>query len=127
MYEIFACGRIGGVENKQSKIPPPPRLIASLSAGFDTAANNILLISLPVLLDVFLWLGPRLSLNKLLQPAIDYFTANSPAVAPEGLDPTLVTQVWVEFLNKFSLFSILRTIPVGVASLMSSKLPQISP
>ncbi len=116
------------MENKQAKIPPPPGLIASLTAGFDIVSKNILLISLPVLMDVFLWLGPRLSLKKFFQPAIDYFVTNASAVALEGMpEPALIEQVWTEFLGRFNLFSLLRTIPVGVTSLMSSKLPQATP
>lgn len=103
-------------------------MITSITAGFDIVANNIPLISLPILLDLFLWLGPRLSLQKLLQPAIQSFTANASALALEGMpDPVLVVQVWNDFLSHFNLFSILRTIPVGVTSLMSGKSPLISP
>jgi len=116
------------VENTQAKIPPPPGLIASLTAGFDVVSKNILLISLPALLDVFLWLGPHLSLKKYFQPAIEYFISNASAVALEDIpDPALVEQVWVEFFNRFNLFSLLRTIPVGVTSMMSGKLPQANP
>jgi hypothetical protein len=121
-------GKISGVENTQAKIPPPPGLIASLTAGFDVVSKNILLISLPILLDVFLWLGPHLNLKRFFQPVLDYFLQNASAIALEDMpDSATVEQVWIGFLDKFNLFSLLRTIPVGVTSLMSGKLPLETP
>ncbi len=126
--QTIPYGKISGVETTQAKIPPPPGLIASLTAGFDVVSKNILLISLPVLLDVFLWIGPHLSLKKYFQPAMEYFMANASAVALEDMpDPAFVEQVWIDFFGRFNLFSLLRTIPVGVTSLMSGKLPQTNP
>lgn len=45
-------------------------IIDTLSAGFDRAAKRLWLILLPVLLDIGIWAGPRLSLNKLAREAI---------------------------------------------------------
>ena len=43
----------------------PPRLIPSLGAGFNAIANNVTLIILPILVDLILWLGPRLRVRDL--------------------------------------------------------------
>ena len=59
------------METEQGKLPPPPGLFASLMRGFDSVANHILVILPPVLLDLFLWLGPHLRLKSFLQPFID--------------------------------------------------------
>ena len=53
---------------KIESLPPPPGVIVSLKAGFDAVANNIALILLPIVLDIFLWLGPRLSVGGLVNP-----------------------------------------------------------
>jgi hypothetical protein len=45
-------------------------IIDTLSAGFDRTAKRLWLISLPVLLDIAIWMGPRLSLNRLATEAI---------------------------------------------------------
>jgi len=45
-------------------------IIDTLSAGFDRTAKRLWLVLLPVLLDIGIWLGPRLSLNKLTSEAI---------------------------------------------------------
>jgi len=40
-------------------------IIDTLSAGFDRTAKRLWLLLLPVLLDIVIWVGPKLSLNKL--------------------------------------------------------------
>ena len=45
-------------------------IIDTLSAGFDRTAKRLWLILLPVLLDVAIWVGPKLSLNALTQQAV---------------------------------------------------------
>jgi hypothetical protein len=45
-------------------------IIDTLSAGFDRTARRLWLIVLPVLLDIAIWMGPKLSLNRLTTEAI---------------------------------------------------------
>lgn len=45
-------------------------IIDALSAGFDRTAKRLWLIVLPVALDIAIWMGPRLSLNRLATEAI---------------------------------------------------------
>jgi hypothetical protein len=49
---------------------PPVGVIESLSRGFETVAGYPALLILPLLLDVFLWIGPRVS----FAPAINAFS-----------------------------------------------------
>ncbi len=46
---------------------PPVGVIESLSIGFETVAGKLALVLLPLLIDLLLWVGPRVS----LAPAID--------------------------------------------------------
>lgn len=46
---------------------PPVGVIESLSIGFETVAGKLALVILPLLIDLLLWVGPRVS----LAPAID--------------------------------------------------------
>ncbi len=53
---------------KLETLPPPPGVLGSLKAGFEAVSSHVILISLPFLLDLFLWLGPRMAVNELLGP-----------------------------------------------------------
>lgn len=108
-------------------LPPPPGLIATFIKGFDAIANHVTVIVVPVILDLFLWLGPHLRLKQLLENLVTEFTSYSTPPASLGIDPTQVQQVWTQFLEQFNLFSLLRTFPVGIASLMSGMMPIQTP
>jgi hypothetical protein len=52
------------------KTPTPPvGVIESLSRGFETVAGYPMLLALPLLLDLLLWVGPRVN----FEPAVDTF------------------------------------------------------
>jgi hypothetical protein len=115
------------MESEQGKNPPPPGLIATFTKGFDTIANNITVIVLPVILDLFLWLGPHLRLKQLLEQMFAEFSSLATPPSSLGLDPAQMQQVWAQFLDQFNLFSLLRTFPVGITSLMSGRMPIQTP
>jgi hypothetical protein len=107
----------------------PPKLIASIAAGFNTVANHIYLIIFPILLDLMLWFGPRLRIKTLAEPFVAEFnrvmaemgTANSAEMVRLG------SELWATLLEHFNLLSVLRTFPVGITSLFSSSAPLSSP
>ncbi len=107
------------IQTSQGKFPPPPGLVASLMAGFDSVANHIAVILPPVLLDLFLWLGPHLRLKEFLQPLIDHLPSLASAFPSSFPDLTTIQTAWTGIANKFNLFVILRTFPVGTTSLLS--------
>jgi hypothetical protein len=117
------------METEQGKLPPPPHLFASLMAGFDSIANHIMVILPPVLLDLFLWLGPHLSLKQFVQPVIDSLTTlvSSSLIKMNASDVTSTQQMYTDFFNRFNLFAILRTFPVGATSLLSFEMPAQNP
>ena len=45
--------------------------LACVTTGFEVTARHLELILLPLLLDLFLWLGPRLSVSPLLMAIKD--------------------------------------------------------
>ena len=59
------------METRFPRLPPPPRLIATLASGFDIVANRLALILPPLLLDLFLWQGPHLRLYRLVSPWVE--------------------------------------------------------
>ncbi|HEB64137.1 MAG TPA: hypothetical protein ENJ02_01155 [Chloroflexi bacterium] len=114
---------------EQAKISPPPRLIAVLLAGFETVASHLGLILFPVLLDVWLWLGPHLRMERLISGTLSEI---SPLLQSsiEETPPEVwkaVQEMWQTLAGRVNLFSSLRTLPVGVPSLMAGRLPVETP
>jgi len=109
-------------------ITPPPGVISSLKAGFDVVANHIGVILFPVLLDLFLWLGPRLSVNRLLAILSEEFSFLAreniaPAAEIKRIQDSLALLIDLDV----NLFSLLRTFPIGISSLISQALPGETP
>lgn len=106
-----------------------PRLIASLTEGFNTVAKNIYLILFPLLLDLFLWLGPHLRIKNLLEPIITESTRQIPELSvPEILEFTKWSkEIWDILLNHFNLVSLIHVYPIGVPSLMAGVSPIKTP
>jgi hypothetical protein len=106
----------------------PPQLISSLRGGFDAVANHISLIILPVLLDLFLWFGPHLSLKALLLPFAQQLGTLPGMETPEMKDLVTYSQdLWRTIAEQLNLAGSLRTFPVGIPSLMSSQFPGVTP
>jgi hypothetical protein len=108
-------------------LPPPPGIIGSIRAGFDVTAAHITAILFPVLLDALLWLGPRLSIDQLVQPFLNEIGAMA---ANNGLKPEDISSaltMYRQFFQQFNLLAILRTFPIGIFSLMSGKSPTQTP
>lgn len=107
----------------------PPRLILALKEGFNTVANHIGLILLPVLLDIFIWLGPRLRLDALLTPIVEQMTSTLSTVNTEDMQAMAAsaTEAWNMLLERINLTNSLSTFPIGLPSLMKSMGPDQSP
>ncbi len=116
------------------KTPPiltdshPPKLFQTLLSGFNIVANNISLILLPVALDLILWLGPKFKLETLLFPRLKALSAsmlqmNGAINAADTATTLAATQkMLTQFLSQFNLNILVRTIPVGVPSLISREI-----
>lgn len=52
---------------------PPVGVIESLSIGFETVAGRLVLILLPLIVDVLLWVGPRVSFAPAIDTVIDAY------------------------------------------------------
>jgi hypothetical protein len=100
-----------------TSLPPPPSLVRSLSAGFDTVSNHIGLILFGVVLDLLLWLGPQARVAVLLKPVFE-----QAAALPEMQAQQEAFHQLMDGLQNLNLLSFLRTLPVGVPSLLASQL-----
>jgi hypothetical protein len=88
-------------------------VIDSLSTGFETVASHIGLTFIPALLDVFLWLGPRLSVYPITQNLIQQVgqTPASTGVCQQGGLPLIAL---LRLLGERNIFRGLSTAPLGV-------------
>ena len=115
---------------QRKRAPAPPLgVVAALGAGFETVNTQWLLITLPVALDLFLWLGPRLSILPVVEQAVGWLTA-----PPAGPDAATLQQMWdmlrqalLAFGQGFNLFAVLSTAPLGVPSLMAGQIATQTP
>jgi hypothetical protein len=116
------------MESRNSELPPlprPPGAVTALVSGFNAIASNVVVILFPALLDLFLWLGPRLKADALLAPIMELvpeIQAQAPVEQAKG-----IVQLLTDFTNGFNLFSVFRTFPLGVFSLMSTNISVKSP
>jgi hypothetical protein len=102
-------------------IPPPPGVIASLQAGFNIVSSRVALILLPLLFDLFLWLGPRVSMGKLagelFKTWIDLFIRYG-APAQDLAFLTSNAPDLVDGFGKINVLSRVWTFPIGIPVLM---------
>ncbi len=115
----------------QLKTPAPPLgIIAAVATGFEMVNARLGLILLPLALDLFLWLGPHVSIVHLMPPVAQ---ALQDAAVAAGGTPALHANAdfWVallsDFAAKFNLFAYLSTAPLGLPSLLASRLPTALP
>jgi len=116
--------------DKIERLPPPPGVVGSLKAGFDAIASNLTVILLPLALDLWLWLGPRLRIDRLFQPIFDEMAryarySGIPAADLKTLQEN--SALLLEQFQQYNLMSTLRTFPIGVFSLMSGTMPSQTP
>jgi len=107
--------------SKIENLPPPPGIINSIKAGFDIVATHITAILLPLLLNLFLWLGPRLRMDALFNS----MKANVLSIWKSGGisadDIQRAMDLYEKTIPKINIFWIFHTIPIGISSLF---LPQ---
>ena len=82
---------------------------------------------MPLALDLLLWLGPRLNMDRVMQPVIQQLgsVAASGGLKPDDIHTAV--DMYTNFFHAFNLLGILRTFPIGISSLMSSVMPTQSP
>ncbi len=108
--------------------PVPPSLIRSLRAGFDAISNNVGLILFPVILDLFLWFGPRIHLETLIRSTVAQAFSLPELQTPDVVDMLQAGQdLWLQIAERFNLFTALRAYPIGVFSLMAGTSPVETP
>ncbi len=106
---------------RTENLPPPPGIINSIKAGFDTIATHITAILLPLLLNLFLWLGPRLRMDALFNSIKGNVISIWKTGGIPAEDIQRAMELYENTIPRINLFWIFRTIPIGISSLF---LPQ---
>jgi hypothetical protein len=103
---------------------PPLGLLGALRAGFAVVNKRLELALFPLALDLFLWLGPKLSLkpfwtwlNALIGQSSLYAYSPNP---PTAQDLEAMRAVLTDQGNRSNLFATLSPGPLGVPSLMQA-------
>jgi hypothetical protein len=95
-------------------------IINSLSSGFEAITKRIWLISIPVLLDLYLWMGPKLSIYPLVKRALSTIVTLPPNASPEEILVLTETRELLEQASQsFNAFSFLIIRKLGIPSLIS--------
>jgi hypothetical protein len=105
-------------------ISKPIGVIKSVAAGFDKIAAQPLLLIPPILLDLFLWFGPRLTIPTVFEELVKFI------ITPTGAEEAIVEQIRNSFLElgtRVNLFSVVSSFPVGISTLMAGRRPITSP
>lgn len=99
----------------------PPKLMSAIVAGFNVISNHIILILFPVVLDIVVWLGPKLSLQKVLEPIIQ--NANQTLKAYNNVEMAQLLEsaqeAWSLLISRINLTTSISTFPLGIPSLLN--------
>ncbi len=113
---------------KAPNLPNPPLgIVASIVSGFETVNARLELVLLPLALDLFLWLGPHLSVKPVLDRLLALLLAllatpaGADAAAAQNLEAMRqgLTTAFTANTDGSNLFVALSTMPLGLPSLMS--------
>jgi len=111
---------------KLEALPPPPGILNSIRVGFDIVSNRAVLIILPLVVDLFLWLGPRLSAGNISSVLLKDLLDFSQKTGPSAQDFQTLTDR-VAMLGHINLFGWIQTFPIGVPTLFWGNLPETLP
>ncbi len=116
-------------QSKITLIGTPPRMFKTMLAGFNTIANHAYLLLFPIVLNLALWLGPKLRVKELLSPTVAQFSKEMLRIGPADMAETIKSSqtIWAQLLEQYNLATAVRTIPVGIPSLIARLSPIESP
>lgn len=103
---------------KRDKPAALPGVFSTLAAGFELTTRYLWLMVIPAALDLFLWIGPRLSFRPLIETLLGQLPAGSLQLFPAGL---------VESLTSINFFTYLSVVFLGVPALMRGTAPAVTP
>lgn len=104
---------------EQERTTALPGVLATIAAGFDLTARHLWLLLLPVILDIFYWLGPRLRFQTLIEQVL--------ALLPEEAEVLDLAAQLGEVASQTNLFTTITVQLIGVPALMVGFSPEKTP
>jgi hypothetical protein len=99
-------------------------VIGCLTAGFELLSHNLLLVALPVVLDLVLWLGPRISVRPLVRGFEELLRSQQTAGSEVAGQVEQAVRLLEQFGQQFNLLSVLGGVPMfHVPSLLARRAP----
>jgi hypothetical protein len=126
-----AYGKIQGCMDTlpKARTETPPPIFGTFIKGFNAVASRVWLILPPVLLDLFLWFGPHLSLKDLYTPILSQMNVDiarsASSTTPANLQAFFNSTQ--EVLVNSNLMTALRSYPIGIPSLVAILNPVVNP
>lgn len=103
----------------QEKTTALPSIWNTIAAGFELTTRHPWLLIVPALLDIFLWLGPRLSFGPLVQELLTQLPLDAAIMDPRPMLDLVSTRT--------NMFTYLSVSLLGVPALMTGLTPEKTP
>lgn len=104
---------------EQEQKSTSPGVWSALAAGFDLTAKHPWLLLLPMLVDIFIWLGPRLRFQEIIEQLV--------AQLPPETEVLEISHQLIEIGPFTNLFSVLSVPLIGVPALLAGLAPEKIP
>ncbi len=111
----------------KEKTPALPTVLDSVKAGLEFTSQHLWLVVIPVLLDGFYWLGPRLSVRPVLETMAGIVVQQAAAAGQPETTIGEFAEAMKLLAGSVNLFSRLNLPLIGVPALMSGLSPQETP
>lgn len=105
--------------HKNEKIVPLRGVWSTIAAGFDLTTKHLWLLILPIILDTFLWLGPRLSSRPIIEEMVALFPQDEALLG--------ITDQILELAPRTNLFTSLSIPFIGIPVYMLGTTPENTP
>jgi hypothetical protein len=112
----------------------PPRVIDAITSGVNKIEKRPYLLLFPILLDLFFWLGPNLSITEPVTRLYSQFLTEVQQVYASYDIPTVEIQALTdlqspltEYLTGYDLISVAKTFPIGIPGLLANVDTSLSP
>ena len=102
----------------------PAGVIGCLTVGFEMLTQNLQVVAFPVVLDLILWLGPRVSIAPLLEGIVRILSRQPTGDAEMAAQMEQALELLRQFAEHFNLLSLLGGVPLfQIPSLLARHAP----
>ncbi|MBP7997860.1 MAG: hypothetical protein KA314_06070 [Chloroflexi bacterium] len=111
----------------KEKTPALPTVLETVKAGLELTSQHLWLIVIPVLLDGFYWLGPRLSIRPLMEAFMGILIQQAAATGQPLSTLDTFRETWDQLTLTVNLFTNISLPLIGVPTLMNGPTPEATP